>query len=629
MKTKIIHVLSCILFFISTAFCQSTAISSVLMNFGTNNCGDIYNSTFSAIGNPMTAPYLISNCAVNPPFSSISNKYIAYNPKDNKIYINDVNSGDSRLYIYNMGLPTAFTCPAVMPATPTYNYGYVPNNFEFDINGDVWSIRSLSGANAIIERFDEATGTILFTKILNFPPGHVPNTLGSGDIVILPNGRMFLVFGNTPSMFFEVTNYISGAGNATANYIQDMSAPCYGILYVNGNIELTGTNFGGNCYKYIYDISSGTVGPQSGFQLNMTPIDNTSVSPSIGAAKKLVGSSNVDSVTENIVYEIYTKNIGNVKLHDFNVLEDLGAVFGAANVSNVSVSFIPGYNPGGLTLNPSFNGTTNIEIFNSNQTLSNLTNGYAGFRVSLRATNLIPNTVYYNTAKSRGEIGSGATKIVVIDSSNNGGISAMDPNLDGDAGDVNENNPTPYFFGRILPVKFISVTAVKTENSLHTVNWTIASTSVPLSKFIIEYSEDQLSWQTVGTAAAQASKNTYSFSYNNSSPNNAYYRIRAFESSGKDYLSTEVVIKRTEDDKMIKISPNPADEFAGVYDGDENIPEGRRIYITDVSGKKIYDQPYIKKYTEISTSQYPNGYYIINIADKTKIFSTQLLVKHK
>jgi len=408
-----------------------------------------------------------------------------------------------------------------------------------------------------------------------------------------------------------------------------MSAPCYGILYVNGNIELTGSNFGGSCYKYIYDISTGIMGGQTQFQLNMTPIDNSSVSPSTGVAKKLVGSSSVDSVTANIVYEIYIKNIGNVKLHDYNVLEDLGAVFGAGNVSNVSVSFIAGYNPGNLTLNPSFNGTTNIQIFNNNQTLSNLTNGFAAVRVSLRATNLINNTVYYNTAKARGEIGSGASKITVIDSSNNGGVSAIDPNLDGDAGDVNENIPTPYYFGAILSVKFISVAASKTENSLHNVSWTIAPPSVPVLKFEVECSEDQLTWKNIGVAAAQASKTHYSLSYSNNSPNDVYYRIRAIERSGKDYLSTEAVIKKSDDDKAIRISPNPADEFAAVYSGEENISEGRRIYITDVSGKKIFDQPYTKQYLEINTRKFPDGYYIINIADKTKTYSTQLLIKHK
>lgn len=54
----------------------------------------------------------------------------------------------------------------------------------------------------------------------------------------------------------------------------------------------------------------------------------------------MIGSNNVDSVTQDIVYEIYAKNVGNVRLDNFNVTDDLGALFGAANVSNVNVWFL-------------------------------------------------------------------------------------------------------------------------------------------------------------------------------------------------------------------------------------------------------------------------------------------------
>jgi len=245
----------CLLFSLSIqSFAQSAAVQSAIINFGTSTCGDNSNVSFASIGNPNTNPYLISNCVLTSVFPDVFNKFIAYNPKDNKIYINDISHGDSRVYVYDMGLPNNCSCPASLPQTPTYEYPYIPNNWEFDINGNVWCIKGLNGTTATIERIDETTGTVLTSKTLDFPADNVPNTLSSGDIVILPNGRLYVAMGDNPTKFFEVTNYATGSGDATASFIQNMARPCYGILYLNGTIELTGTDFGSNCYKYLYDI---------------------------------------------------------------------------------------------------------------------------------------------------------------------------------------------------------------------------------------------------------------------------------------------------------------------------------------------------------------------------------------
>ena len=97
---------------------------------------------------------------------------------------------------------------------------------------------------------------------ISFPSTHIPNALTRGDIALIPNAKMFIVMGDNPGRFFEITNYNTGVGNATANFIQDMPRPCYGIAYLNGKIEFTGTDFGGNCYRYMYDIPSHVMGAE-------------------------------------------------------------------------------------------------------------------------------------------------------------------------------------------------------------------------------------------------------------------------------------------------------------------------------------------------------------------------------
>lgn len=625
--------IKCTILFILTAYTcsysQSKAISSAILNFGSNTCGNSTNVEFTLIGKPQTAPYVMSNCIINPPFNDVYSKFIAYNPKDNAVYINDIQSGDSRLYIYNMGLPLDYSCPAVMPTAPNYLYSYVPNNFEFDINGDVWSIRSLSGNNAIIERIDEATGTVLFTKVLNFPAGNVPNTLFSGDIVITPNGRMFLVMGDSPSKFFEIINYTTTVGNATANFIQDMPRTCFGILYLNGGLQLCGTNFGSNCYRYNYDIPAGSMGPELPFQLGLTPLDNASISPSVGIAEKLLGSNNINANTEDIVYEIYAKNLGNVKLANFNISGDFAAVFGAGNVSAVTATIVAGSNPGNLALNPAYDGITDVKIFLDNQVFSNLANGYVSIQIKLRATNLIINTIYNSTTFALGEIGKFGSRIAVIDSSNNGTVAALDPNADGDAGDVNENKPTPYYFGIILPIKFIEINATRINKNLHNIKWTIAPPATPLLKFEVEYSEDNANWKTAGTVKADSTKKTFYLNYKNNNINTIYYRVRVYETTNKNYLSTTVQVNKIPAQEKVNVSPNPADELINVYSSEKIFSKERRIYLVEVSGKKVYDQPFLKQTIDINTSALPNGYYVVNIADGGKIISTQILVKHK
>lgn len=609
---------------------QSKAISSAILNFGSDNCGDRNAVTFSLIGNPLTAsPYIMAGCSINPPFQNVFSKFIAYNPKDNRIYINDIKDNDSKIYIYDMGLPADYTCPAVMPQTPIYNYLYNPNNFEFDINGDVWSIRDLRDSSAVIERIDEATGTILFSKRINFPSNNIPNTLGSGDIVLTPNGRMFIVMGDNPGRFYEILNYNSALGAATAQFIQPMPRPCWGILYLNGTIELTGTDFGGSCYRYVYDLQTRVMGAEMPFQLGRTPVDNSSISPATGITKRLIGGSLVDSSTSNIVYEVYAKNMGNVRLDNFNIIDNLGAVYGIDNVSNVSASIIAGANPCNLTLNPLFDGVTNTKILNDNQVMSNLQNGYIGLIISLTASNLVQNTIYRNTALSTGEIGKPGSRIFVIDSSNNGPIVVMDLNQDGDPGDYTENRPTPYFFGMILPIKFISMNALKTGNDLHTIKWTIAPPPTPVVKFEVEFSEDHANWHVAGTVSGDPLKNDYYLNYKNFSNQNTYYRVRAYETTGKTYLSAEAVIRPAQDKENIKVSPNPADEVVNVFCSETDFSDARRIQVIDVAGKKVIDMPYLKQTIAINTSALTNGYYVVNITDKGTVSSTQVLVKHK
>jgi uncharacterized repeat protein (TIGR01451 family) len=435
------------------------ATNTLLFNFGSTTCSNFNAPMISIIGNPYSNTPLLANCNLNPPLSNIFSTFVSYNPKDNKIYVANISQApNTRVWVLDVGVQTNITCPVVSGA-PTYTYlNFQPNNFEFDANGDLWSLTGYNTTTGIatMSRFDEVTGAILTNTTIQFPLGTnamAGNNIGSGDIAIIPNGRMFATMGDNPSKLYEITNYASGAG-ATATFIANMPKNTYGIAYVNGTIEITGTNFGTSCYHYRYDIATNTFSNvERPFQAGQSPIDNTSITPAIGVTKQLVDAKMVTSNSADLTYEVYVRNMGNVQLNSISVEDDIAAAYGAANVSNVTTSFVAGGNPANLTLNPAFNGTTVIELLNPNQKLINFSsitnNFFTKIQIKCRVSNLNPNTTYLNTAVGSGKVGNlngdcGSSATIVSDLSNNGPETVVDPNNNANAGDNNENIPTPF-----------------------------------------------------------------------------------------------------------------------------------------------------------------------------------------
>jgi len=56
----------------------------------------------------------------------------------------------------------------------------------------------------------------------------------------LPNGRMFATLGSNPSRLYEISNYSSTTTNASASYLTTLPQNCFGIAYLNGQLEITG-----------------------------------------------------------------------------------------------------------------------------------------------------------------------------------------------------------------------------------------------------------------------------------------------------------------------------------------------------------------------------------------------------
>lgn len=626
-----------LLFLSNTAFAQE----SLLVNFGSNACSPTgyLSPGFSIIKNPLTgAPQVLADCDLASQVPDFFAVFIAYNPKNNKIYVADVRSfTETKIWVLDIGLPGNINCPPVIPVTPTYTYSYVSNNFEFDNNGDLWSLSNFDGVNGRcnLDKFDVTNGSVINTRVLQFPEGHFPTSITSGDITIIPNGRMFVTLGSDSSQLYEVKDYVATAG-ATATYLQTMPKNCYGIAYLNGKLEITGQDLGSDCYYFDYDISTGVLGPEKSFQNGQSPIDNSSFTPSVGCTKRILNSTTINENTADITYEIYTENLGNVILNNINLNEDLGHVFGAGNVSNVNVSFVPGYNLAGLTLNPSYNGTTDTNILEPDQNLPNNTlsqnNYYFEVIVKCRVTNLNPGIVYLNSAIATADIGSSGGTVSLVNVSDSSincgtGTNIVDPNQNGNAGDPGENTPTPYVF-RVLPVHFISVDASVQNNSVAVIKWTVATPVVNASTFEVEYSIDGRNWSVLGQLnITETNRSSYQYQQANIPTGNLYYRIRQTDIDGSYIYSRVVLLNNKHGNNNFTIFPNPAGNFISIS-APANMDGQTFIKLYDATGRELVNKLMTSSVAEINTAVYPNGTYSLKLVNNDVTTTKKVVIRH-
>ena len=609
--------------------CSALAQNSVLVNFGDTSCSSPALPGFSFIKDPLSpVSSVLTSCNLAAQLPDFYNVFIAYNPFDHKIYLADIRTGITKIWVVDMGLSTEITCPAI-PVAPDHSYTYTSNNFEFDNNGDLWSLSNYNATTgqSNIDKFDVNTGTVISSSTIQFQPGNFPSTIASGDITILPNGRMFAVLG-IPSKLYEIRNYSGGA--AFAIYLQPVAKPCFGIAYLNGVLELSGFD-GLGCYHYEYSIGNNTLGPELPFQNGQTPVDNTSFSPTIGAAKELVNATMINPNTFDLVYSIYTRNMGNISLNNLSLTDDLGMAFGAGNVSNVSANFPLGPHPPGIALNPLYNGVTDIQLLNPGSSLNNQTaansNYYFYILLRCRVTNVQPGVTYLNSAIAAGSIGNAAngTKINVSDSSNNGNAYATDPNDNSNPGDPGENVPTPFIFG-ILPVHFLDITATLVNKVDGNIQWRVATPTADADAFEPEYSVDAVHWTRLSHIhITDLNRSDYNFLHRNIPAGIVFYRVKQIDNNGSYIYSRTVLLHTGKGSSEYSVYPDPADDHITIISSSAARADAE---LYDAIGRLINKTPVVSSNQKIDCSALPPGTYFLKIKDDAGVMTKKILIRH-
>jgi hypothetical protein len=423
------------------------SLKSILINHGESSCGNRSGEEQLFTNALSTNPVLLQACTPGLPFFKIS---IAYNPKYRKVYVRDSRNAAPSVLLLDYNFSGTMSCP--VSASPVFTYNNDLNYFCFDEDGNNLTLSNYNSTTAqgIVKRIDFSTGIDIpgTAKLIDFPPGNAPGSFNDGDIENLPNGRVFAILGSGPTRLYELVN-LDGAGNASAVLLSALPRNCYGIAFMDGNLCLAGFD-GGGCYSYTWDINSNSLGTAAPFPLGKSSADMTNLNLGAGVAQELIGEVRVNANTADITYKVHLKNKGNCDLMNVQLQSRLTDVFGAGNVSNVKATFSE--NPAGLTLNPAFDGITDINLLSSGQILPNYPaeQDSLSIIVTLRATNLVINRLYLSSVIATGQLSAVANALSVIDSSNNGNAAKIDIDRNSVSDDAGEGIPTPYMFNVVL-----------------------------------------------------------------------------------------------------------------------------------------------------------------------------------
>jgi hypothetical protein len=186
----------------------------------------------------------------------------------------------------------------------------------------------------------------------------------------------------------------------------------------------------------------------------------------------------------------------------------------------------------------------------------------------------------------------------------------------------------------VLPVKLLSFDAIYDiqTQSVH-LNWSTA-TEVNNKFFSIEKTKDAQVWETIATVAgAGNSIQTLNYSTVDETPYNgtSYYRLKQTDIDGNFAYSDYAPMTIDPTIKSVLIAPNPAGNSA-VITFNSILPGDAAFNIYDLTGRLLATKNITTvkgtNSSEINTSAYANGMYVVTVINSLQQFSAKLIVNH-
>ncbi len=428
---------------------QDPATRSIVVGIGRTGCNSGNNRLthfeFKESTNRLDKFSSDCNPVLGSPGFSIYGALVDYNPKDNMLYYFRWVGEDTYVWRWTPG-----TCPANNLA-PLQVFTKTNLTAAFDADGYAWMVNMIqTGSNPVrhnltLQRIDFTTGVVGAAVPVTLPAG-VNIYQKNGDFTITPGGQFYFAFDNK-LMTMNYHDY--GSLPISATYIDTIPLPAVnqhliGLAYAGGQfigsfVRLSGA---AACRHSRLNMLTGDrfdVTNNSTF----SSFDNTSITSGIGAAKNLVSLTPTGTSGEyDVVYDVHVKNYGNYPISNVQVFDTLSKINGQSNVVSASATLVS--NPAGVTLNGSYNGTSNTQLLAANQTLKNFPVNQNNFtiRITARLRNIQRGVIYNNSAIVTGTGFGNGTSVNLRDISTNG--TNPDLNLNGKPDDTGESVPTPF-----------------------------------------------------------------------------------------------------------------------------------------------------------------------------------------
>ena len=181
--------------------------------------------------------------------------------------------------------------------------------------------------------------------------------------------------------------------------------------------------------------------------------------------------------------------------------------------------------------------------------------------------------------------------------------------------------------GSPQPILLLNFEAVK-QGSTVQLSWQTSS-EVNSDHFVVEYSKDGSSWQSIGSVAAAGNSSiTKSYGFNHPNPVNGanYYRLRQVDIGGAfAYSNIRVVNFNTK--TGIKILPNPVIDRVYITSDANTTFNSVSVFTND--GKQLQQTGKFVPGNSIDMSRYPAGTYFIRITDGQGNTESHSIVKGK
>lgn len=376
---------------------------------------------------------------------------VSFNPKDHNIYYlwtatsGALAPGGPRTYVWKWPLGTTPTSESPRLDTLCSVAGDLLG-VAFGDNGDAFVIEFAPKVNgthkAMIRSIDFTTRSFGQADTLAITGGAKIYEEGSGDVAISPSGQMFFAVDN--KLFTPNYKAYTGSGGhtITCTYIDTIRSTAtgyfVGLAYADG--EAIGAYGGGGCNFTETEMLTATTTNITKSGTVASASDMASIVSGIGVAKSLYSVTPTATPNHYIVqYDIYVKNYGNMDVTNVQITDDLGAINGPGNVTNVTTQFI-GPKPSTINRNTNYNGSTNLNLLNTNSILPNypIENNHFTIRITCTLSNILPGVVYNNSAIATARDFNNNN---LRDVSTNG----TNPDLNGNdkPDDTGEDQPTP------------------------------------------------------------------------------------------------------------------------------------------------------------------------------------------